>query len=76
MVVWGYNLVFCKVNDEFVWIDFNNIIIDLYIDLIMDFYVLVEDLIYMVGVVEYGLFLDMVNIVIVGYVNGFEVIEV
>ncbi len=29
----------------------------------------------MVGVVEHGLFLDMVNTVIVGHANGPEVIE-
>nr|WP_108725529.1 ribose-5-phosphate isomerase RpiA [Lactiplantibacillus plantarum] len=75
MAARGYNPVFRKVNDELVRTDSNNIIIDLHIDPITDPHALAEDLIHMVGVVEHGLFLDMVNTVIVGHANGPEVIE-
>ncbi len=50
--------------------DENNYVVDLHIDRIDDPAGLNEDLINMVGVVEDGLFLDMVNEVIVGDPNG------
>ncbi|ETY75205.1 ribose-5-phosphate isomerase RpiA [Lactiplantibacillus fabifermentans] len=75
MAARGYNPVFRKVDGEFVRTDSNNYLIDLHINPITDPHALAEDLIHMVGVVEHGLFLDMVNTVIVGHENGPEVIQ-
>ena len=50
--------------------DENNYVVDLHLERIDDPAGLNEDLINMVGVVEDGLFLDMVNEVIVGDPNG------
>ncbi|AVK61888.1 ribose 5-phosphate isomerase A [Lactobacillus sp. CBA3605] len=72
----GYHPVFRKVNGEFVRTDSNNYLIDLQIDPIADPHALADDLIHMVGVVEHGLFLDMVNTVIVGHADGPEIINV
>ncbi|WP_137625264.1 ribose-5-phosphate isomerase RpiA [Lactiplantibacillus pingfangensis] len=71
----GYQPVFRKVDGDFVRTDSNNYLIDLHLNPIVDPHALAEELIHMVGVVEHGLFLDMVNTVIVGHENGPEVIE-
>lgn len=53
---------------------FHNYIIDLHLDEIDNPHELANQLIDMVGVVEHGLFLDIVNTVIVGHPEGPEVI--
>ena len=55
--------------------DSDNYIIDLHLGSIDHPHELAEYLIHQVGVVEHGLFLDMVNTVIVGRQNGPEVLE-
>lgn len=57
-------------NGEYLRTDSNNYIIDLHLETITDPYALANELDKMVGVVEHGLFLDMVNTVIVGYDDG------
>jgi len=74
MVAKGYHPEFRKVDGEFVRTDSNNYIIDLHLNPITDPHALAEDLIHMVGVVEHGLFLDMVNTIIIGHEDGPEVI--
>ena len=61
---------------ELIRTDSNNFVIDLYFKEIDDPHSLASYLINQVGVVEQGLFLDMVNTVIVGRQNGPEVIKV
>lgn len=56
--------------------DDNNYIIDLHIEKINSPHKLSKELIEMVGVVEHGLFLDTVDIIIVGKEDGPKVIEV
>lgn len=56
--------------------DSQNYIIDLHLKEIADPHTLADYLIKQVGVVEHGLFLDMVNTVIVGRQDGPEVLEV
>lgn len=55
---------------EFLRTDSNNYIIDLQMDLIEDPKAFGKELDKMVGVVEHGLFLDMVNTVIIGSTDG------
>ena len=55
--------------------DSDNYIIDLHLGQIDNPHELAEYLIHQVGVVEHGLFLDMVDTVIVGRQNGPEVLE-
>nr|WP_321316066.1 ribose-5-phosphate isomerase RpiA [uncultured Ligilactobacillus sp.] len=62
--------------NELVRTDSNNYVIDLYLHEIDEPHSLAEYLINQVGVVEQGLFLDMVNTVIVGRENGPEIIPV
>ncbi len=50
--------------------DENNYVIDLHLERIDDPQALAQDLINIVGVVEHGLFLNMVNEVIVGSPDG------
>lgn len=55
---------------------FHNYIIDLYFeDTVNDPHALADKLINMVGVIEHGLFLDLVNTVIIGRPDGPEIIE-
>ncbi|USS87016.1 ribose-5-phosphate isomerase RpiA [Fructilactobacillus cliffordii] len=61
---------------EFVTTDSNNYIIDLYLDPLDDPKELAHILDPLVGVVEHGLFLDMVNTIIVQHATGPEVINV
>ena len=62
--------------NERVRTDSNNYVIDLYLHEINHPHTLAKYLISQVGVVEQGLFLDMVNTVIVGRQDGPEVIQV
>lgn len=62
-------------NGERVRTDENNYVIDLHLDRIDNPEELAQDLINTVGVVEHGLFLNMVNEVIVGNPNGPRVLE-
>ena len=64
------------VTKELVRTDSNNYVIDLYLHEIDEPHSLAKYLINQVGVVEQGLFLDMVDTVIVGRENGPEVIPV
>jgi len=70
----GYQPEFRQVDGKMVRTDSNNYIIDLHLNPITKPHDLAEDLIHMVGVVEHGLFLDMVNTIIVGHAAGPEVI--
>lgn len=72
----GLNPVFRR-NEagDFARTDSNNWIIDLHVDPITDPYGLQDYLINQVGVVEQGLFLDVVNTVIVGHPDGPEIIH-
>lgn len=55
---------------------FHNYIIDLYFeDTLKNPHALADQLINMVGVIEHGLFLDLVNTVIIGYPDGPKIIE-
>lgn len=60
---------------EFLRTDSNNYIIDLHLDQIQDPRQLAAELTNMVGVVEHGLFLDMVSTVIVGRDTGIETLQ-
>lgn len=60
---------------EFRRTDSGNLIIDLHLDKISDPHQLAEELIHMVGVVEHGLFLYMVDTVIVGYEEGTKTLK-
>ncbi|MFZ8764555.1 ribose-5-phosphate isomerase RpiA [Enterococcus diestrammenae] len=67
----GYNPVIRKNSDgEYLRTDSNNLIIDLHLKSIPNPEQLADELIQMVGVVEHGLFLNMVKHVIVGYEKG------
>ena len=67
----GYNPVIRKNSDgEYLRTDSNNLIIDLHLESIPNPEQLADELIQMVGVVEHGLFLNMVKHVIVGYEKG------
>ncbi|USS93569.1 ribose-5-phosphate isomerase RpiA [Fructilactobacillus ixorae] len=61
---------------EFVTTDSNNYIIDLYLDPLTDPIRLANQLNPLVGIIEHGLFLDMVNTIIVQHEQGPEVINV
>lgn len=73
----GYHPTFRKSADgnSLLLTDSENYIIDLHLGDILDPSTLADELIKEVGVVEHGLFLDMVNTVIVGRSNGPEVLE-
>lgn len=72
----GFNPTFRKNADgSMLLTDAENYIIDLHLDKIEDPHALAEYLINQVGVVEHGLFLDLVNVVIVGRQDGPEVLE-
>lgn len=60
---------------EFLRTDSNNYIIDLHLDQITDPRQLAAELTEMVGVVEHGLFLDMVSKVIIGRPEGVETLQ-
>lgn len=64
-----------KRDGEIVLTDSKNYVIDLHLDAIEDPHDLEKELIQMVGVVEQGFFLDLVNTVIVGREEGPEVID-
>ncbi|ANZ57308.1 ribose 5-phosphate isomerase A [Fructilactobacillus lindneri] len=64
-----------KDNGEFVRTDSNNYIIDLYLPHINNPTKLAEQLDTMVGIVEHGLFLDIVNTIIVQHPDGPQIIE-
>lgn len=68
----GYQPEFRMVDGSYVLTDSDNYIIDLHLDKIDDDHALADELISMVGVVEHGLFLDLVDYVIVGTPNGIE----
>ncbi|USS84904.1 ribose-5-phosphate isomerase RpiA [Fructilactobacillus myrtifloralis] len=61
---------------EFVTTDSNNYIIDLYLDPLTDPIRLANQLNPLVGIIEHGLFLNMVNTIIVQHEQGPEVINV
>ncbi|QLL77424.1 ribose-5-phosphate isomerase RpiA [Ligilactobacillus saerimneri] len=72
----GLNPTFRKNTDgSMLRTDSQNYIIDLHLKEIVDPHTLADYLIKQVGVVEHGLFLDMVNTVIVGRQDGPEVLE-
>lgn len=73
----GYEPSFRKSADgnSLLLTDSENYIIDLHLHDILDPHRLADELIKEVGVVEHGLFLDMVNTVIVGRSNGPEILE-
>lgn len=71
----GYNPEFRMNGSEHVLTDSKNYVIDLHLGHIDDPHALAKDLDSMTGVVEHGLFLDLVNIVIVGHDNGPEVLN-
>lgn len=72
----GLNPTFRKNDDgSMLRTDSQNYIIDLHLKEITDPHTLADYLIKQVGVVEHGLFLDMVNTVIVGRQDGPEVLE-
>lgn len=54
---------------------FKNLVLDLHLDQIKDPHALADQLDHQVGLVEHGLFLDMVNKVIVGTENGPRIID-
>lgn len=56
--------------------DSNNFILDLHEKTIEDSHALAEKLTSLVGVVEHGLFLNMVNTIIIGYQDGPKVLEI
>lgn len=72
----GYNPQWRMDGDKRYRTDENNVIIDLKLGEIDDPHALAEDLIHTVGVVEHGLFLNRVDMVIVGRDNGPEVLNV
>lgn len=72
----GYRPVIRKNTDgEYLRTDSNNLIIDLHLQTIPNPEQLAAELTKMVGVVEHGLFLNMVKRVIVGYENGPQILE-
>lgn len=71
----GYNPEFRMNDGEYVLTDSQNYVIDLHLGQIDDPHALAKDLDSMTGIVEHGLFLDLVNIVIVGHDNGPEVLK-
>lgn len=70
----GYNPEFRMNNGEYVKTDSNNVIIDLHLHEIDNPEKLASELDHMTGIVEHGLFLNIVNTVIVGRENGPEVL--
>lgn len=71
----GYHPAFREKDGERFVTDMKNFIIDLDLKRIEDAYALASELDHTVGVVEHGLFLDMVSRVIVGTENGPKIIE-
>lgn len=72
----GFNPSFRKTADGGLLLtDSENYIIDLHLERIEDPHELASYLDHQVGVVEHGLFLDLVNTVIIGTENGPEVLE-
>lgn len=73
----GYQPSFRKDNDNLLLkTDSNNYIIDLHLEKIENPKSLANELDHLVGVVEHGLFIDMVSRVIVGYEDGPKTLEV
>lgn len=72
----GFNPVFRMINNQYVTTDSNNYIIDLHLHQIKDPQNLALTLDQMTGIVEHGLFLNIVNTVIVGQENGPKVLQV
>lgn len=70
----GYNPYFRMEGDEKKVTDCGHSIIDLHLEKIEDPQALAQELDETVGVVEHGLFLNMVNTVIIGKANGPEII--
>ncbi|WP_268912764.1 ribose-5-phosphate isomerase RpiA [Lentilactobacillus sp. SPB1-3] len=71
----GYHPEFRMANGEHVLTDSKNYVIDLHMGKIEDPHALAADLDSMTGIVEHGLFLDLVNTVIVGREDGPEVLQ-
>ena len=71
----GYQPEFRMKDNQRVTTDSNNYVIDLHLGQIVDPHKLALELDQMTGIVEHGLFLDMVNTVIVGRENGPEIIH-
>jgi ribose 5-phosphate isomerase A len=72
----GYHPRFRTTNDGKKFItDSGNYIIDLHLEIIADPIILGKELDNLVGVVEHGLFLNMVNKVIVGTKNGLKTLQ-
>lgn len=71
----GYNPVFRTNGDQRFTTDSKNYVIDLHLEQIDHPRDLALELDQMTGIIEHGLFLDLVNTVIVGHENGPEVIH-
>ncbi|MHA8110691.1 ribose-5-phosphate isomerase RpiA [Lactobacillaceae bacterium Melli_B4] len=71
----GYNPKFRMDGDRFILTHSKNYIIDLGLGKIGDPHKLARNLKNMTGVVEHGLFLDLVNTIIVGHQDGIETIN-
>lgn len=71
----GYHPEFRMVDGKHVLTDSQNYVIDLHMGKIEDPHALAADLDSMTGIVEHGLFLDLVNTVIVGRENGPEILQ-
>ncbi|WP_137597904.1 ribose-5-phosphate isomerase RpiA [Paucilactobacillus kaifaensis] len=71
----GYKPEFRLTNGNKFLTDQKNYVIDLHLERIGDPFALADELIKMVGVVEHGFFLDMVNTVIVGRESGPEILQ-
>ena len=62
-------------DEQHVLTDSKNYIIDLHLHQIKDPKKLASELDHMTGIVEHGLFLNVVNTVIVGYESGLEILH-
>lgn len=71
----GYHPEFRMKDGQHVLTDSKNYVIDLYMGHIDHPHELAKDLDSMTGIVEHGLFLDLVNTVIVGHEDGPEILE-
>lgn len=71
----GYHPQFRMQNDHHVLTDSHNYVIDLHLGSIADPHKLADELDHMTGVVEHGLFLDLVNTVVVGHEDGPEILH-
>lgn len=71
----GYHPKFRMNGDQYVTTDSNNYVIDLHLGEIKEPHALALELDQMTGIVEHGLFLDLVNTVIVGREDGPQTIQ-